>query len=108
MLWVFDTFTSRITLQNNSALAFSARVVARRIDADGENDAWEFNGLIHRDANAASTTLDAVQVNQIGATAWSVAVDADTTNGSLRFRVAGENAKTIYWIAAVETTEIIG
>lgn len=106
MLFVFDGLTSRVALQNNSTISFSARIVARRTDADGENDAWELKGLIHRDANAASTTLDALQENHIGSTAWSVGVDADTTNGSLRVRVTGENAKTLRWIAAIETTEV--
>lgn len=95
-----------LTLPNNATLAFSILVVARRTDADGENDAWEFKGLIHRDANAASTTLDALQANQIGATAWSVAVDADATNGSLRVRATGENSKTIRWCATIYTTEV--
>lgn len=94
------------TLPNTSTFAFSMLVVARRTDADGENDAWEFKGLIHRDANAASTTLDALQSNQIGATAWSVDVDADTANGSLRVRVTGEAAKTIRWVATINTTEV--
>lgn len=93
-------------LRNDSTYAFSILVSARRSDADGENDGWEFKGLIHRDTNAASTTLDALQANQIGATAWSVAVDADTTNGSLRVRVTGENAKTIRWCATIYTTEV--
>lgn len=96
----------KCVLRNNSTYAFSILVSARRSDADGENDGWEFKGLIHRDANAASTTLDALQANQIGATAWAVAVDADTTNGSLRVRVTGENAKTILWCATIYTTEV--
>lgn len=96
---------SRITLRNNSTRTFKILVVARRTDATGENDGWEFTGLIHRDANAASTTLDALQVNQLGATAWSVAVDADTTNGSLRIRVTGEAAKNIAWGARIDTIE---
>ncbi len=96
----------KCVLRNDSTYAFSILVAARRSDANGENDGWEIKGLIHRDANAASTTLDALQLNQIGATAWSVAVDADTTNGSLRVRVTGENAKTIRWCATIYTTEV--
>ena len=93
-------------LRNNSTFAFSILIVARRTDADGENDAWEFKGLIHRDANAASTTLDALQANQIGSSAWSVDVDAGTSNGSLRVRVTGAAAKTIRWVATIHTTEV--
>jgi hypothetical protein len=106
--WVFDSLTERLTLANNSALAFSAIVVARRTDADGENDAWKIEGLAHRDANAASTVVDAVQLNQIGSTAWIVSVDADTTNGAVRFQVTGEAAKNIDWIISIRTTEVSG
>ena len=101
-----DASTARLQLQNNASHAFKILVVARRTDADGENDAWEFTGLIHRDANAASTTLDALQQNKIGSTAWSVSVDADTTNGSLRIRATGEASKTIRWCATIQTTEV--
>lgn len=94
------------TLRNNSTFAFSILVAARRTDADGESDAWEIKGLIYRDANAASTTLGPLQLNQIGATGWAVDVDANTTNGSLRIRVTGESAKTIRWAATITTTEV--
>jgi Head domain of trimeric autotransporter adhesin len=94
------------TLRNNSTFAFSILVAARRTDADGENDAWQIKGLIYRDANAASTTLGPLQLNQIGATSWAVDVDADTTKGSLRIRVTGESAKTIRWAATITTTEV--
>jgi hypothetical protein len=95
----------RADLSNNTTWALSIFVVARRTDVS-ENDGFEFKGLIHRDANAASTTLDALQANQLGATAWAVAVDADTTNGSLRIRVTGEAAKTIRWVATIRTSEV--
>ena len=101
-----DGSAKRFTLANTESVCFKILVVARRTDADGENDAWEFTGLIHRNANAASTTLDALQENQIGATAWSVSVDADTANGSLRIQVTGEAAKTIRWVATIHTSEV--
>ena len=97
--------TSRLSLINESSLAFSIQVIARRTDTS-ENDAWEFKGFIHRDANAASTALDALQANHIGATGWAVDVDADTTNGSLRVRVTGAAASDILWAATIHTTEV--
>jgi hypothetical protein len=106
--------TTTNQLRNNSTFAFSIRVVARRTDADGENDAWEFRGLIHRDANAASTTLDVLRSDHLtetvaqptGATSWTVAVDADTTLGAIRVTVTGESAKSISWVATIITTEV--
>ena len=97
---------SRLTIPNNTTWAFEMLISARRTDATGGNDAWKVLGLIHRDANAASTTLDALSINQIGSSAWTIAVDADTTNGALRLKVTGEAAKTVHWTAhahAVET-----
>ena len=107
-LFADDTNASkRLVLANNSTWAFKILVCARRTDAS-ENDGWEFTGLIHRDANAASTSLDEIQQNQIGSTSWSVSVDADTTNGSLRIRVTGQAAKTVKWGATVQTIETNG
>lgn len=88
---------STFALGNNSTLSFSAKVTARRTDSDGENDGWEFKGLIHRDANAASTTLDALQVNQIGATGWAADITADTSGGGVKVTLTGETGKTIRW-----------
>jgi hypothetical protein len=106
--------TTTNQLRNNSTFAFSIRVVARRTDADGENDAWEFRGLIHRNANAASTTLDVLRSDHLtetvaqpsGATSWTVAIDADTTLGAIRVTVTGESAKSISWVATIITTEV--
>ena len=95
----------RLTLPNNSTFAFKAMLTARRTDAS-ENDGWEIIGLIHRDANAASTTLDAVQINQIGSTSWGVAVTANTTSGDLRFTVTGEAGKNIRWGVNVTASEL--
>ena len=95
----------RLTLPNNSTFAFKAMLTARRTDAS-ENDGWEIIGLIHRDANAASTTLDAVQINQIGSTSWGVAVTANTISGDLRFTVTGEAGKNIRWGVNVTASEV--
>lgn len=108
IIFLNTALSARLTLSNNTTWAFKILVVARRTDADGENDAWEITGLIHRDANAASTTLDASQINQIGATAWTCAVSADTTNGALQIDVTGAASKTIQWVARIETTETTG
>jgi hypothetical protein len=73
--------------------------------------AWSFEGAIMRGANAASTVLiDTPSVNRVaasaGATAWTIALTADTTNGGLRVTVTGVAATTIRWVAKVETTEV--
>lgn len=95
----------RVVLANNSTYAFSGRITARRTDAS-ENDGWEVKGLIHRDASAASTVLDALQLNQLGSTSWGVSVTADTTNGSLKVIVTGQAAKNIRWCISLDVTEV--
>ena len=99
----------RMTLSNNSAWAFRILVVARRTDATGGSAAYEFTGLIVRDANAASTAIVGTVVKTVVAetdAAWDCDVDADTTNGALRIKATGQNGKTIRWVARVETTEV--
>ena len=98
--------TGNGTLDANSTVAFYGIVTARRTDADGENDGFEFKGLIHRNALASSTAIDALQMNQIGATAWSVDVQADTTNGAILIKVTGATSKTISWKAHLYKTAV--
>lgn len=103
--------TTRIVLPNDSTYVFDILVVARRTDADNESAGYQFTGVIDRNANAASTAIVGTVTKTVIAedtAAWDVTVDADTTNGSLRIQVTGENAKTIRWVAVVNTVEVVG
>lgn len=95
-------------LQNSSAHAFDGIVVARRQAAGGtESAAWTIQGLIRREANAASTTLVASTVTAISnAPSWTLALSADTTNGGLAITATGAAATNIKWLATVRLTEI--
>jgi len=104
-----DGSAARLTLVNNSVFTFNIYVSARRTDATGGGAGYKFEGVIKKDTTAASTTLvGAVSKTVLGETdaAWDVTVDANTTNGALRVQVTGEAAKTIRWVASVETTEV--
>ena len=90
----------------NSTVIVKGFVTARRTDADGENDGWEFVALFYRDSLASSTALVALQLNQIGATAWSIDVQADTTAGAWVIKVTGATAKTISWKAICYTITV--
>lgn len=107
-----DGSSSRLTLSNDTTWAFWGYLVARNTGTDSENACWKFDGQISRNTNAASTAVAGVTTTTInldmGAAAWTITVDADTTNGSLRIRVTGENSKTINWVAAVHTVETTG
>ncbi len=102
------TGTTRITLPNNATYSFTGQLSAR--SSAGDSAAWRFAGTIERGANAAATTLLGVSAadthSEAGSSAWTIAVDADTTNGSLRLRVTGAAATTIRWVAGVETVEV--
>jgi hypothetical protein len=103
--------TNQIILPNNSAYSFSGTIIARESATDGSDYAsWEIKGALLRDANAASTVLGNGIVNHLyatsGASAWAVALSADTTNGGLKVEVTGAAATNIRWVATVHTSEV--
>jgi hypothetical protein len=99
---------AQVTLPNNSAYAFSGIIVARRQAAGGtESAAWKVEGLIRREANAASTTLVASTVTAISnVPGWTLALSADTTNGGLAVTATGAVATNIRWVATIQTSEV--
>jgi len=103
--------TNQVVLPNNSAYSFSGTIIARQQAADGSNYAsWEIKGALLRDANAASTVLGNGIVNKLfataGASAWAIALTADTTNGGLKVEATGAAATDIRWVATVNTSEV--
>lgn len=103
--------TNQAVLPNNSAHSFSGTIIARESAAAGSDYAsWEIKGALLRDANAASTVLGNGIVNKLyatsGASAWAVALSADTTNGGLKVEVTGATATNIRWVATVNTSEV--
>ena len=103
--------SNQIVLPNNSAYSFSGTIIARESATNGSDYAsWEVKGALLRDANAASTVLGNGIVNKLyatsGASAWAVALSADTTNGGLKVEVTGAAATNIRWVATVNTSEV--
>jgi hypothetical protein len=102
--------TNQVILPNNSAYAFRGTVIAN-VTGAANGAAWEFSGAIMRGANAASTVLIGTPaINRVastsGASAWTIALTADTTNGGLAVTVTGAAATTIRWVCKAETTEV--
>ena len=86
-------------------------MVTARDTTSGVLAVWEVKGGIRRGANAASTTLVGTPVidriaYDSGASAWAVAVVADTTNGGVQFQVTGAAATNIHWVANMTTIEV--
>jgi hypothetical protein len=102
--------TNQVILPNNSAYYFKGSVIAN-VTGAANGASWSFEGAIMRGANAASTVLIGTPaINRVaataGATAWVIALTADTTNGGLAVTVTGAASTTIRWVASVNTVEV--
>jgi hypothetical protein len=102
--------TNQVILPNNSAYFFRGEVVSG-VTGGGNTKGWTIEGVIKRGANAGSTTLvgtPTVTSNyaDAGASTWTIAVTADTTNGGLRVTFTGQAATTIRTVAQIRTTEM--
>ena len=104
-----DLATKRMVLLRNAVWLYEINLVAKTNDLDAdENMAIEIKGAISRIYDESTTTLVGTPAYTIyqDVSAWSVVVSADTTNGSLKISVTGENSKTIIWAADIRATEI--
>jgi hypothetical protein len=104
------TTTNQVILPNNSAYVFQGTCIAN-VTGGSTTSGWEFQGVIKRGANAASTTLVAavtptVIAQDLAAATWVLAITADTTNGGIAVTVTGAAATTIRWVSKIETTEV--
>ncbi len=100
--------TSKIPVQSNQAIHFSARIVGRALT--GESAAYTLQGLIKRGAGVATTALVGSVTKTVLAeddASWDVTAVADTTNGALDIQVTGAAGLNIQWVAQVHTVEVI-
>jgi hypothetical protein len=102
--------TNQVTLPNNSAYYFRGSVIAG-VTGAGNSKSWTFEGAIKRGSGAATTAIvGTVILNTIaqdaGASAWNIAITANTTLGCITVTVTGAAATTIRWVAKIETTEM--
>ena len=98
-----------IALPNNSLFTFDILVAGRRTDAVGGGAGYRFVGVIRKDATSGSITFVGTPSKTILGetnTQWDAAVVADTAAGALKVTVTGQAAKTIRWVATVQTTEV--
>ena len=101
--------SSRVILKNNSVYTFNILISGRRYDATGGGAGYEIRGVMRKDSTSSSITMiGAISKTILGETnsSWDATVTADTTNGSIKIVVTGENAKTIHWLAAMTTGEV--
>ena len=101
--------TNQLILPNSSAQTFFGLIVARRQASGGTQAAsWRVEGLIRREANAASTVLVASTVTAISnVPGWALALTADTTNGGLAVTFTGAAATNVRVVASLYTAETV-
>jgi hypothetical protein len=101
---------NQVIMPNNSAYFFTGEVVAG-VTGGGNTKGWTIEGVIKRGANAASTALVGTPTvtstyADAGASTWTIAVTADTTNGGLAVTFTGQAATTIRTVCQIRTTEM--
>jgi hypothetical protein len=102
---------NQVLLDNSSILMIEGVVCARQ-NTTGDGKGWTFQALVKRGANAAATALVGTPTvtsswADSGASAWAVALVADTTNGALTVQVTGEAAKTIAWTCSAMAARVM-
>jgi hypothetical protein len=102
--------TNQVILPNNSAYYFKGTVVAG-VTGGGNTKGWTIEGVIKRGANAASTAIVGTATvtssyADAGASTWTIAITADTTNGGLAVTFTGQAGTTIRTVAMLETVEM--
>jgi len=102
-----DSVTNEIILPTGSAFSFKILVTAKAASTNNEG-AWEFNGIISRGADAASTEIKKVNKTKIWSSQadYDVNIVADTAYGGLRVVAKGANSDPVRFLAKVETVEI--
>lgn len=103
---------NQLVLPNASLFTVKGFVSARE-SSTGDSKSWEFSASVKRLSGAGTTALVAavtpvVVAADAGASAWSLSVSADTTNGALAISAVGENSKTIKWVCVLESCELVG
>jgi hypothetical protein len=95
---------------------FASVYVLGKVAGQSDCFAQHFEVLIQRGTGAASTAIPTTTATTpasiskyatSGASSWSVALSADTTNGALAVTVTGAADTTINWTAEIRTRELV-
>jgi len=110
----FPGALNKLVLSGYQSMAVTGRVIAQRKGSESTTSTamWTFNAVIRRGSSAASTALVAAVTPTLiaadtDAAAWTIAVTADTTNGTLAVTATGDSGKNIRWVCTLESTETI-
>jgi hypothetical protein len=100
---------NQFILSNSSAVAFTAKVVARNTDGGAlAIKGWEIKGLARNQGGMVIIGTPTVTVlGDTNATALSVTVGTDNTNRALVLNAVGEAGRTHAWTAVIDSAEIV-
>jgi hypothetical protein len=101
-----------LNLIDQQTTTFEGLIAARK-QAGSELAGWRITGVANRNAGAATCTLSGLEITRIyassGATAWVVAVTANTTGGvgGVDIKVTGTAATNVQWTGTIHCTESV-
>lgn len=102
------TALNQLVLANSSAVRISGRAVAR--SGAGDAAGWSIQILAKRGANAASTTIVSQTITKdtsdAGASTWTLAAVADTTNGAVSIEATGTGSFNV--MVHLDSVETVG
>jgi len=103
--------SSAYVIPADTTWAFSALVVARSDEADGNvSRVWEFKGLLTRDESNVTNIyvghkMDVAQTST-DAGPWLCDIYADDTNEALAIKVTGQAATNIRWVCKLDIVQV--
>jgi hypothetical protein len=96
------------TMPAGTSWFFTAKIVARRTDVEGDTACFEVKGLMQKIGTNAVALVGTPTITQLfassGATTWAVTVSVGTS--TLNIRGTGEAGKTIRWVMKLERVEV--
>lgn len=103
------TALNQFTILANSAVTFYGLISATTTNG-GDCSSWEFKGQIQsgnstNSGNLVAAVTPVLIAQKAGASTWSVAISAATSN-RLLITVTGEAGKTIRWVCSMFMTEV--
>lgn len=105
-----DGASAKFIVPANTAIAFTATIIARRTNTSGSEGAvYELKGGVDRAVSASSTRIIGNPSKTIASEDnpnWDFRPAVDMSTGELQIQAKGENAKTIRWVAHIKTVEV--
>lgn len=107
MLQAPITVNTQLTIQEGITLVFEGQVIANDYFTS-DVKAWSINGLVKRILGSTPQIIIS-NINLVGGdlntSAWTFAIEIDTTLNALRFKVTGVNNSQIKWVCTIRYTE---